>query len=203
MSLPGSEPDPLPTPSVPAHRTWRRRILRAATWTSGLALGLLLAAWIFRERFVAPILIEELEAYVRSRHSVQLEIGGLDGSYFADLRLRDVEVDGSAAGSFPVRRLVGGELALEYSLLGLLRHGLAGLHGLTLGGEELVLELESSSDGEEEESSGRVPVLPERLPRCSVSFARLELDLGAAQAGRGGGKAPPCTCSGTPRGGGF
>ena len=173
----GTEPPPL---SAPPRRPWPRRILRAVAWTSGLALGLVLVAWTFRARLVAPFLIGELEAYLERRHSVRLEIGALEGSYLADLRLVGIELEGSSAASFPVRRLVGGELLLEYSLPGLLRHGLDGLHGLTFAGDELVLALEGSA-GAEPERSGSLPALPVRLPRCSISLARLELELGGGE----------------------
>lgn len=134
--------------SARAADTIPRKAGRIARWAKriGAALFLLvvlLAGLYFaRGRLIAPLVIERVAKVLRTATGLELKVARIDGSWFSDLELVDVDLSGGT----PSTELVSLKLAratARFDLLGLLRGDMAALTSIELDSARVVVDLDA------------------------------------------------------------
>lgn len=145
-------------------------------------LALVVAAWLGRNRYVAPFVLDRVAASLKESTGAELRVRRVSGGWLGDLRLEGVVWEDDTGGT-PLRRLGAESLAVRYSLGRLLKGDLGGLEAVE--GEGIVVELRLGGGARPPEPEDDGPTKPFELPRTlpRISLERVDVQIEDA-AGR-------------------
>ncbi len=121
------------------------RIARWAKWIGAalfLLVVLLVGLYFARGRLIAPFVIERVAKVLRTATGLELKVARIDGNWFSNLELVDVDLSGGT----PSTELVSLKLAratARFDLLGLLRGDMAALTSIELDSARVAVDLDA------------------------------------------------------------
>jgi len=147
-----------------------------------VVLGLPVLLYFTRAQVLLPLAIRYAEGSLAAQLGIELELQGITGSLFGDVRIEGLSVR-RKSGDLVLETLEGARIEAEYSLLALARGESDWLRHVAVAADRVVIDLSqpAAPDATPEESEAAPLTLPAHLPSVRVDIAQVLVRLPAGE----------------------